>query len=63
MELYWGWCFLKAFLEDLSLVDTDNDAWVMKDEVERMHIMRGWSDSLLRVQNLAVYRAGVLMER
>ena len=47
----------------MSLVDTDNNDWVMKDEVGMMHIMRGLSDSLLRIQNLAVYRAGAVMER
>ena len=50
-------------MEDLSLVEIDNDAWVMKDKFGMMHIMRGWGDSLLRVQNLVVYRAGVVMER
>ena len=50
-------------MEDLSLVDTDNDAWAIKDEVGMMHIIRGWSDSLLRVQNLADYCARIVMER
>ena len=50
---------MKAFWENLCLIDTDTDAWVMEDEVGMMHMMRGLSDSLHRVENLAVYRAGV----
>ena len=54
---------LKAFWENLCPVDTDTDAWVIEDEVGMMHMMRGLSESLFRVQNIVVYRAGVGMGR